>query len=166
MEEEKHTEEKDKTENTKKKELEKCEKQKEEYLAGWQRARADFLNYKKEEMERIGGIVFYAQEGMILKILPILDNFDLIEKKLPQELKDDHNIEGMLQIKNHFHDFLKNYGIEEMKVLGEKFDPNFHEAVEQIEIKDKEKGIIVEEVQKGYLIQGKVLRAARVKVSK
>ena len=166
MEEEKNTEEKDKTEDTKKKELEKCEKQKEEYLAGWQRARADFLNYKKEEMERIGGIVFYAQEGMILKILPILDNFDLIEKKLPQELKDDHNIEGMLQIKNHFHDFLKNYGIEEMKVLGEKFDPNFHEAVEQIEIKDKEKGIIVEEVQKGYLIQGKVLRAARVKVSK
>ena len=166
MEEEKHTEEKDKTENTKKKELEKCEKQKEEYLAGWQRARADFLNYKKEEMERIAGIVFYSQEGMILKILPILDNFDLVEKKLPQELKDDTNVEGMLQIKNHFHDFLKNYGIEVMKVLGEKFDPNFHEAVEQIEAKGKEKGIIVEEIQKGYLIQNKVLRAAKVKVAK
>ncbi|MCK4520379.1 nucleotide exchange factor GrpE [Candidatus Parcubacteria bacterium] len=166
MEEKKDTEEKDKTENIEKKELEKCEKQKEEYLAGWQRARADFLNYKKEEMERIAGIVFYSQEGMILKILPILDNFDLVEKKLPQELKDDTNVEGMLQIKNHFHDFLKNYGIEVMKVLGEKFDPNFHEAVEQIEAKGKEKGIIVEEIQKGYLIQNKVLRAAKVKVAK
>jgi len=149
-----------------KEKLEKCEKQKEEYLAGWQRARADFLNYKKEEMERIGGIVFYAQEEMILKILPVLDNFDLVEKKLPEDLKDNPDIKGILQIKNQVHDFLKNYGIEGMKVLGEKFDPNFHEAVEQIEIKDKEKGIIVEEIQKGYLIQGKVLRAARVKVSK
>ena len=166
MEEEKNTEEKDKTENTEKKELEKCEKQKEEYLAGWQRARADFLNYKKEEMERIGGIVFYAQEEMILKILPTLDNFDLVEKKLPDDLKNNPDIKGIIQIKNQVLDFLKNYGIEAMKVLGEKFDPNFHEAVEQIEIKDKEKGIIVEEIQKGYLIQGKVLRAAKVKVAK
>ncbi|MGB2761978.1 MAG: nucleotide exchange factor GrpE [Minisyncoccales bacterium] len=149
-----------------KEELKKCEKQKEEYLAGWQRARADFLNYKKEEMERIGGLLFYAQEEMILKILPVLDNFNLVEKKLPQDLKDNPNIEGIFQIKNQIQDFLKNYGIEEMKVLGEKFDPNFHEVVEEVEIKDKEKGIIVEEIQKGYLIQGRVLRATRVKVAK
>ncbi len=174
MEKEKDTEEKDKTENTEKKELEKCEKQKEEYLAGWQRARADFLNYKKEEMERIGGIVFYAQEGMILKILPVLDNFDRAEKKLPDDLKNNPDIKGILQIKNQVQDFLKNYGIETIKTIGQKFDPNFHEAVENVHaetlakagVEIKEKGIIVEEVQKGYLIQGKVLRAARVKVSK
>jgi molecular chaperone GrpE len=149
-----------------KEKLEKCEKQKEEYLAGWQRARADFLNYKKEEMERISGLVLYAHEEMILKILPILDNFSLVEKKLPSDLKNNSNMEGVLQIKNQFQELLKNYGVEEMKVLGEKFNPNFHEAVEEVEIKDKEKGIIVEEIQKGYLIQGKVLRAARVKVTK
>ena len=64
-----------------KKQFEECEKQKNEYLAGWQRARADLLNYKKEEMERIGELVGYATEELILKILPILDNFEIAEQK-------------------------------------------------------------------------------------
>ena len=166
MEEEKDTEEKNKTEDTEKKELEKCEKQKQEYLAGWQRARADFLNYKKEETERIGQVLFFGLSEIVLKILPILDNFNRAEKKLPVDLKNNPDIKGILQIKSQIDDFLKNYKIEEMKTIGKKFDPNFHEAVEQIEAKGKEKGIIVEEIQKGYLIQGKVLRPAKVKVAK
>ena len=82
-----------------KKKLEECQKEKDEYLAGWQRARADILNYKKEEMERIEEILKYAGEELILKILPILDNFDLIEKKLPDNLKEDVNVKGILQMR-------------------------------------------------------------------
>jgi len=63
-----------------KKKLEECQQLKEEYLAGWQRERADFLNYRKEEMERIGEIIKYADIGLISKILPILDNFEISEK--------------------------------------------------------------------------------------
>ena len=149
-----------------KKQLGECQKLKDEYLAGWQRARADFLNYKKEELERIGDILKYGDLGLILKILPILDNFYLTEKKLPENLKADVNIKGILQIKNQILDFLKNQGIEEIKTVGEKFDPNFQEIVEIVETKDKESGVVIEEIQKGYLIHGRLLRPAKVKVTK
>ena len=81
-------------------ELEECQKQKDEYLTGWQRERADFLNYKKGELERIGEIIKYGDLGLILKILPILDNFEIAEKKLPENLKNDDNVKGILQLKN------------------------------------------------------------------
>lgn len=146
--------------------LEECDKLKNEYLAGWQRERADFLNYKKEEMERIEGFLKYAGQELILKILPILDNFDIAEKKLPKDLQDNDNIKGILQIKVQILEFLKNLGIEPIDCLKKKFDPNFHEVVEMIEVKDEGSGIIIEEVQKGYKFQGKVLRPAKVKISK
>jgi len=149
-----------------KEKLEECERLKEEYLAGWQRERADFLNYKKGELERIGEIIKYGDLGLILKILPIADNFELAEKNLPENLKTDENVKGILQTKNQILDFLKNQGVEEIKSVGEKFDPNFHEVIEEVEVKDKESGIIIEEIQKGYKINGRLLRPAKVKISK
>lgn len=156
------------------KELKECQKEKEEYLAGWQRARADFLNYKKEEKERMEEFSKYAAQDLILKVLPILDNFNLVEKKLPKELNDNAYIKGLLQIKVQLQDFLKSQGVEEIKVLGQKFDPNFQEVVQEIEPffakasegKKIESGIVIEEVQKGYKIHGKLLRAAKVKIVK
>lgn len=149
-----------------KKQLEEKEKKAAEYLAGWQRARADFLNYKKEEMERIEQFLKYGIEEFILKILPILDNFNLAEEKLPENMKDDETVKGLLQIKTQILDFLKGHQVEEIKALGEKFDPNFHEAIEQVNLKDKESGVIVGEMQKGYKINGRLLRPAKVKVVK
>ncbi|PIR02272.1 MAG: nucleotide exchange factor GrpE [Candidatus Nealsonbacteria bacterium CG_4_9_14_3_um_filter_35_11] len=146
--------------------LEECQKQKDEYLNGWQRERADFLNYKKEEIGRIETIFKYANEGLILKILPILDNFDLAEKKLPENLKENENIKGLLLIKNQIQDFLKNQGVEKIKCLGEKFDPNFQEVVEEVQVQGKDSGIVIEEVQRGYKLHSKVIRPAKVKISK
>jgi len=148
------------------KKIEECEALKSEYLAGWQRARADFLNYKKEEIEKIKEIIKYANEELILKILPILDNFELSEKKLPEDLKNNKYVKGISQTRNQLQDFLKQQGIEEIKSIGEKFDPNFHEAVEEVKIEGKEADIVVEEVQKGYQIHGKLLRPAKVKITK
>lgn len=162
-----------------KKQLEDYQKLKEEYLAGWQRARADLLNYKKEEMERIGEFLKYGNEEFILKILPILDNFEVVETKLPEDLKKDDNVKGLLMLKNQLQDFLKSQGVEEIKSIGERFDPNFHEAIEEVETKNEEQdkkekvpgiiiesGIILEEIQKGYTINGRLLRSAKVKISK
>lgn len=149
-----------------KKKLEECERLKEEYLAGWQRARADLINYKKEELERVGELIKFSANGLILKILPILDNFEIAEKKLPENLKNDENVKGLLLIKKQIQDFLKSQGVEEIKSVGERFDPNFHEVLEEVEAKDKEPGTIIEEIQKGYKIDGKLLRPAKVKVSK
>ena len=159
-------EEKEPTLEELKKHLEECQKLKEEYLAGWQRERAELLNYKKEEMGRIGEILKYADVGLISKFLPILDNFEVVEKKLPENLKNDENVKGILQIKTQILDFLKNQGVEEIKSVGEKFDPNFHEVVGEIETRDKRQGIIIEEIQKGYKINGRLLRPAKVKISK
>ena len=149
-----------------KKKLEECEKLKSEYLAGWQRARADLLNYKKDEIERIDELIKYADVGIILKILPILDNFEIVEKNLPENLKNDKNIKGILQIKTQLQDFFKNQGLEEIKTVGERFDPNLHEIVEEVEKKDCQPGTVIEEIQKGYLIHGRLLRPAKVRVAK
>ena len=158
----------------KSRELEGCQKQKEEYLQGWQRARADFLNYKKEEMERIGELLKYAGEEYILRILPILDNFEMVEKKMPEDLKNNENVKGLLLIKTQLQDFLKNQGVEEIKTIGEKFDPNLHEVVGEVEMGEEDKsssstfpsGQVTEEIQKGYKINGRLLRPAKVKIIK
>jgi len=165
-------------------ELEECQKQKEEYLAGWQRTRADFLNYKKTEMERISELLKYGGEELALKILPILDNFEAAERVIPGKLKEDGNVKGLLMIKAQIQDFLRTQGLEEIKSIGENFDPNFHEVVGQVdedksssppssaladsevELKDGKSGVIVEEIQKGYKINGRLLRPAKVKITK
>ena len=157
-----------------KKKFEECQKLKDEYLTGWQRERADFLNYKREELERVEEILKYADEGLILKILPILDNFEIVEKKLPENLRNDVNIKGLLQIKNQILNFLKNQGVEEIKSVGEKFDPQLHEVVGEVASsealakggKSVESGIVIEEIQKGYKINGRLLRPAKVRVTK
>lgn len=145
---------------------EECQKQRDEYLAGWQRARADLLNYKKEEMERFEQVLKFAGEEFILRILPVLDNFNLAEKKLPEDLKKDNNVKGILQLKNQIEDFLKIQGVEEIKTSGNKFDPNFQEVIETVEQEGGESGTVLEEIQKGYMINNRVLRPARVKVIK
>ncbi|MDO8659983.1 MAG: nucleotide exchange factor GrpE [Candidatus Parcubacteria bacterium] len=161
------------------KELElKCD----EYLNNWKRERADFLNYKKEELERVRFLGKYVKEDIIFKILPILDNFYLAEKQLPESLKTkakgssekSPQIEwtrGFLQIHKQIEEFLKKEGIEEIKTIGEKFNPETMEAVGEAESSDigttegSDEGT-VEEIQKGYKIDGKVLRPAKVKVTK
>ena len=148
------------------KEIKECENLKSEYLAGWQRAKADFLNYKKEEAERIKEVSKYIIEDLILEILPILDNFYLAESKISEDLKNNEYMKGVLQIKVQIQDFLKNQGIEEIRSLGEEFNPSFHKAVEQIEKSDEKSGKIIEEIQKGYKLHNKVIRPAKVKVTK
>ena len=132
----------------------------EEYLNGWKRERADFLNYKKDEMERIAQLVKYSNEELILKIIPILDNIYLAESHVPEELKNNNWIEGFNLIKNQLCDFLSKEGIEPIETLGKQFDPNFMEAVEG------EGETVSEELQRGYTLHGKIIRVARVKVAK
>lgn len=150
----------------KKGKLEKCQKEKDEYLAGWQRARADFLNYKKEEIERLKKVMEYGSEELILKIFPILDSLEKAETQIPLDFKDNEWVEGISQVRIQLQDFLKKEGVEEIKTIGERFDPNFHEALEKVEVKNKEVGKIVKEIQKGYTLNNKVIRPAKVKITK
>ena len=134
-------------ENKKEINIEELKKQKDEYLEGWKKERAGFLNYKKEEMERIEELMKYANVELIMKFFPILDNLDIAEKNLSEDLKNDKSVQGILQIKTQILDFLKSQGVEPIKSIGEKFDANLHEAVGETETEEKDSGVIFEEIQ-------------------
>jgi len=136
--------------------LKHCEQERAEYLAGWQRAKADYINLEKRiEQEKAEWIKFSNAE-LILKFLPLLDSFEEALKHTKEK--------GLEHIYNQLKDILKNQGLEEIKSLGEKFNPELHEAVDKAE--GKECGIIIEEIQKGYKLHGKIIRPSRVKISK
>ncbi|MDD2274843.1 MAG: nucleotide exchange factor GrpE, partial [Candidatus Pacebacteria bacterium] len=96
------------------------------------------------------------------ELIPVLDNFSLAEKSIPEEEKEKNGTKGLLLIKKQLEKSLKDLGLEEIDTIGKEFDPKIHESVEEVE--GNGPGIIVEEVQKGYTFQGKVIRIAKVKV--
>jgi len=147
------------------KRLKDAEKQKEEFLACWKRERADFLNYKKGEIERVSELLKYSNTALVFKFLPVLDNLYLAEKEIKKDLKEDKGVKGLFQIKKQIEDILKSQGIEEIEALGKEFNPNFQEAIEEVEA-DGKPGMVIGEIQKGYKFQGNVLRPAKVKISK
>ena len=160
-------------ENNVNKELEDAKAKCEEYLNGWKRERADFLNYKKDEMERIGQLAKYANEEIILKIIPILDNIYLAETHVPEELKNHEWIKGFNQIKSQLEDFLKKEGIEAIETVGKPFDPATMESIGETDLaksdfakSDDKSGVVVEETQRGYTMHGKLIRPAKVRVTK
>lgn len=134
-------------------ELETARKQAEEYLNGWKRAQADFINFKKDETKRLTEFLKYGNEALVLEIVDVLDDLDNAAK----EIKNP----GLDQVMKKFLDLLKKYGVERIKVAGEKFDPLVHEAVSTEPNGDK-----IEEVRAGYTMQDKVIRPARVKIIK
>ncbi|HZX49775.1 MAG TPA: nucleotide exchange factor GrpE [Candidatus Paceibacterota bacterium] len=144
--------------------IEKITQERDEYLAGWKRAKADFINYKKEEAQRMQVMAGYAYQQLLLMVLPILDNVDRAVKQIPEEEKDNQIYKGFLQIASQWREFLKSQGIEEVETVGKPFDPEMHEAVG--EVGGEEPGMVAEEVEKGYIINGKLLRPAKVKITK
>lgn len=148
-----------------KKQLEEEKKKSAECLNNWKRALADFANYKKRQSELFGDLVNSAGQEMIMEILPIFDTFSLAVRHIPEDLKGKEWTKGVVQLKNQLENLLKSKGLEEIKSVGEKFDPEFHEAVEMVD-SAKQEGEILEEVQKGYKLNGMVIRTAKVKVAR
>ncbi|MDI6820658.1 MAG: nucleotide exchange factor GrpE [Patescibacteria group bacterium] len=144
-------------------EFDRCKKERDEYLDGWKRAKADFINYKKEEVKRFEELIKFGTAELIQELVTILDSFDLGLAVL----KDDEPAKkGIQLIEAQFEDFLKKHGFSRIIVLeGQVFDPKIHEAVGEIESLGPE-GVILEEVRKGHCLYGKVIRPSRVLISK
>ncbi len=159
-------EEKESKENKKPGDLEEYQQKCEEYLNGWKRAAADLINYKKEESAHLADIAKYTRHNYIHSLLPLMDNLELAQKKLPPELRENDHVKGLLMVKTQLEDFLRNNGATAIESIGQPFDPALHEVVAAVECGDKESGTIIEETQKGYLIDGNLLRPAKVKVVK
>ena len=152
------------------KEIEKIKKERDEYLDGWKRAKADFLNYKKEEEERIQATIDFSRRCLLEKILPILDNLARAEKEIPEGERENKVYKGFLQIVFQWQEFLKSEGIEEIETVGKSFDPKIHEAVGEVDpstgLGQGVSGVVAEEVEKGYIMNGTLIRPAKVKVVK
>jgi molecular chaperone GrpE len=143
------------------------EKEKQEYMDGWQRERADFTNYKKRvETEKIE-VVKYANEGLLEEITQVLDSFEMaFSNKEAWEKVDKNWRVGVEYIHTQLLKILDENNFRAMNPLGEKFDPKFHIAVEHI-ITDYEKkdGMITEVKKKGYILNDRVMKAAQVVVA-
>ncbi len=147
-----------------KEKLKECQKEKQEYLAGWQRAQADFINFKRRQEEQMGEWLKMFGEGLMRDILPVLDSLEAGIKNQGPGIKEQE-LGGLAGVRKQLLAILKKHGLEEMKSVGEKFDPERHEAVEEIKSEGKV-GEVAEEMQKGYLLNGKILRVAKVRVNK
>ena len=130
------------------------------------RSHAEFENAKKRlEREKIE-FLKYANDGLILEFLPIIDSLEIAEKYI-KEAKDFKAVqEGVDMIQAQIQKFLKDVGIERIKTVGERFDPHMHEAIETEETKDKADGLVVAELKPGYRFNGRLLRPASVRIVK
>lgn len=151
-----------------KSQLKKCQEERQEYLDGWQRSKADFINFKKRSEESKKEMVQYASENLILELLPIVDNFEqAFKNKDVWESVDENWRKGIEMIYNQVVGILKNNDVTEIESLGKEFDPNIYQSLEVVDVEDKkDNDKIVEVIQKGYRIGGKIIRHPNVKVGK
>jgi len=137
---------------------------------GWDkmlRNQADLENTRKRLDREKQEFVRFANEGLIFDLLNVLDDLERTVD-LAESSKEDISafLKGVEMILAHLYEMLKNHGVKPIEAEGKIFDPNFHEALMQVENKELPEHTIIEVLQKGYLIHGRVLRTAKVKVSK
>lgn len=133
----------------------------EDYLANWQRAQADFVNYKRRVEQERNETTKFANAMLVLNLLPVLDDLERALENVSTKLAGFTWVEGIRLIYRKLQAVLEGHGLTEIKALGQPFDPNLHEAVLYGE---GEEGIVIEELQKGYKLHERVLRPTMVKV--
>jgi len=131
------------------------------YLANWQRAQADFINYKRRSEQEQEEVIKFANASLMLTLLPILDDLERAFTSVPPHLARLTWVDGIRLIERKLQACLEAQGLSPIKAVGEPFDPRFHEAA--IHGKGKE-GIVIEELQKGYKLHDRVIRPAMVVV--
>ncbi len=137
-----------------------------EYLIGWQKERANFENYRKRMEKRNLDLIRFANEELLHKILPVLDHLDQAMKHIPKGWEETSWVEGIQQIQKQFLTILESEGVSEIPVKkGDVFDPAMCEAIATEKKEGKKKECTITEVlHRGYVLNGKTLRPARVKV--
>ena len=131
------------------------------------RAQADLVNYRKRKDEEVERLLKFANEDLILDILPILDNF---ERAMNVDVSENGDLakfkDGIVMVYNSLKGVLEKYGVKEIDALDKPFDPMYHEAVTTKTNDEKEKDVVLQVYQKGYTLKDKVIRPAMVEVNK
>jgi molecular chaperone GrpE len=154
-------------EKTEHADLENLKKECEEYKAGWQRAQADYQNLQREVEKKRSEWIVLSEMQILEECIPVYDHFKKAFGSSPETQNNEQAswIKGIEMIMKQFGDILKRHGVEEMKTLGETFSPELHEAVGE-EISDEEEGVIIQEMESGYMMKERVVKPAKVIVAK
>ena len=147
-------------------EIAKLTAERDEYLAGWQRAKADFVNSKKRMEEAMAEYRAMANEGLIEELLPVLSSFEMaFANKEAWEKADKNWRAGVEHIYNQIKAVLADNGLKEINPIDQKFDHNLHEAVRHETVDDpKKEHVVVQVMEKGYMLGKKLIRPAKVVV--
>jgi len=145
--------------------VEKIEQEKQELNDRLLRTLAEFENFKKRVAKEKAGLVAYGSEKLALELLPVVDNFERAFEQARTAVDVQPVVEGIAMILKQIEEALKKFHIRPFNAIGERFDPEKHEAMAQQEHLDIEEHTVVQEFQKGYMINEKLLRPARVIVS-
>jgi molecular chaperone GrpE len=140
--------------------------EKDEITGKLQRVGADYANFQKRVARQIADTIAYDKELIMKTLLPVLDNFEHTLANAQVGDNADAFVKGVRIIYDQMLDILKSHGVEQIKAAGEKFDPSLHEAMMQKALSDREEDIVLEEFQKGYKLNGRVIRPAKVVVNK
>ena len=146
--------------------IESLQKEQDELFAKFQRVNADYVNFQKRVPKQIGDTIGYEKERIIKTLLPALDNFEHTLQNAHSAENVDVLVKGIRIIYDQFLDILKSHNVEQIEALGENFDPAMHQAMTQQTDPDKQENIVLEEFQKGYRLNGRVIRPSRVIVNK
>jgi molecular chaperone GrpE len=160
-----NNEDKDNNHDALQNKLEVLEKEKDETYQRMLRLQAEYDNFKKRSAKEKEASLKYKSQDLVNELLPVVDNF---ERALQVEQTDETKgiIDGITMVYNQLKDALKSAGVEEIETADKEFDPNLHHAVMQTDDEDADSNMIVEELQKGYMLKDRVIRPAMVKVNK
>jgi molecular chaperone GrpE len=140
--------------------------QSEEYLDGWQRARADFANYRKRVEREQADTYRLAAANVLKRFLEVLDDMDLALENMPQDNGAADFSNGVELIHQKLLAILEKEGVTRMELDRQEFDPNLHEAISSEDSQDHESGEIIAVVKNGYMLSDRVLRPAMVRVAR
>ncbi|GFN30312.1 nucleotide exchange factor GrpE [Paenibacillus xylaniclasticus] len=141
------------------------ERQVEEHQQRYLRAQADFDNFRRRTIKEREELAQYATMKLLNQLLPVIDNFERAIAAAKQNSDFEALSKGVDMISRQFIQVLEQEGLKSMEAVGQPFDPEYHQAVMQEQSEEHEAGIVLEELQKGYMLKDKVLRPAMVKVS-
>jgi molecular chaperone GrpE len=145
--------------------LESLRKQAEESQERFLRTQADYENFRRRSRQEKEEFAKYASQKLIEQLLPIVDNFERALTSSKETKDMDSLTKGLDMVSRQIDQLLVQEGLQAIETVGQAFNPDFHQAIMQVESAEHEEGIVVEEVQKGYMLKDKVIRPAMVKVS-
>lgn len=139
-----------------------CKKEKEEYLLGWQRCQADSINARKDDEKKLQEHIQFATQDIIEELIAIKTTFGHAFKSIGEE---NSYVRGFRNISTQLDVLLSRHGVEEIEAVGNQFNILLHEAIENVLVQEKEKDhLVIEEIEKGYMMHGKVIKPSKVKV--